>query len=531
MSSDFVRVARLPRRPVEGWPEGAEQIEDVLRRPGATMTLRPAQRKALAELAIMGGLVSPIPVGGGKTLITYLASEMLDAQRPVLLVPAKLRDKTRRDFATYHESWVVRREPTILSYEMLGHPQHADDLQQLAPDLILADEAHRLKNKRAAVTRRLARWMTEHPDTRFVALSGTMTSRSLYDFAVLTDWSLGDNAPVPRTWRVLTDWARALDEDTRWEEPLAPGVLLQFCDGSERGTPTERARIAYRRRFAETSGVVTTTDTGVAASLVLSPWDAPPLPPSVLSVVRYMRDRWEMPDGQQIEQASDLWRHARELAQGFWYRWRVPAPEDWLDARREWGRFVRETLAHSRTLDSPAQVANTYKDDPIYRHWREIRDSFTPETEPVWLDESIIDAAIAWARRTGGLVWCEHRAVGEKFSEKGLTYFGAGGIDNRGRAIEDHDGPAALSIAANSEGRNLQKWSANLVLSPPTTGKAWEQLLGRTHRAGQKADEVTCEIYLTMPEARDGFEQAISDARYQQQLLGFPQKLMLADRT
>ena len=555
-SSEWARIASLPRRPSAGWPEGAERLEEVLRRPGVApplpgeppvpFILRDVQRKALAEILTQGGALLPIRVGGGKTLITYLAGEMVEAARPVLLVPAKLRDKTRRDFAVLRRYWLVQHEPVVLSYEMLGHPQHACDLDELRPDLILADEAHRLKNPRAAVTRRVGRWFKEHPKTRFVALSGTMTKRSLYDFSHLAEWALGADAPVPLERRVLDDWARALDEDSRWAEGrMHPGVILELEGDSQlaadpprvngvvaafqQNNARDEARRIYQRRMAETPGVVVSSGRGVEASLGISRWDAPPLDPGVQAVLLHMRSRWQMPDGQELEAAVDLWRHARELAQGFWYRWREQPPDEWLDARRDWSRFVRETLSHSRTLDSPAQVAAAHRDNPAHRRWVAVRDSFVPVTEPIWLTESVVDAAIRWAERTGGLVWVEHKAVGELFQRKGLTYFGQGGTSTSGMWIDDHKGPAALSIAANSEGRNLQRWSSNLVLSPPTTGDRWEQLLGRTHREGQTADEVACEVYLGVAESQAGFEQALSDAAYQQRVMGFPQKLLLAD--
>jgi len=82
---------------------------------------------------------------------------------------------------------------------------------------------------------------------------------------------------------------------------------------------------------------------------------------------------------------------------------------------------------------------------------------------------------------------------------------------------------------ANSEGRNLQQWNKSLVISCQPSGKLFEQLLGRTHREGQEADEVSYEVMFACKEQMDGFYQALADARYLQDTLGSPQKLLYAD--
>ncbi|MEI6807023.1 MAG: helicase, partial [Myxococcaceae bacterium] len=82
------------------------------------------------------------------------------------------------------------------------------------------------------------------------------------------------------------------------------------------------------------------------------------------------------------------------------------------------------------------------------------------------------------------------------------------------------------SIAAHSEGRNLQKWHQNLVMSCPANGSVWEQLIGRTHREGQLADKVTFDIVVACNEQLRSLHRAVSDARYIQDTTGQPQKLI-----
>jgi len=131
-----------------------------------------------------------------------------------------------------------------------------------------------------------------------------------------------------------------------------------------------------------------------------------------------------------------------------------------------------------------------------------------------------------------GLVWCEHVAFARKLSElTHVPYYGRKGVTDDGDYIEDRLGSAILSVEANSTGRNLQKWSRNLVVSPPPNGLQWEQLIGRTHRSGQEADEVTVHAFLACLEHVAALEQAQRDSRYQQDLTGQIQLLSVADIT
>jgi hypothetical protein len=215
------------------------------------------------------------------------------------------------------------------------------------------------------------------------------------------------------------------------------------------------------------------------------------------------------------------------------------APPDWLAARRGWASFCRETIKHTRrAIDTEFQVAAACKrgelDDEAYNAWAAIRGTFKPHTVAVWIDSGMCEAAAAWLLAEGeppGLCWVEHRAFGTRLAElTGIPYFANEGRDARGVFIEDHEGPAILSIASNNEGRNLQyRWHRNLVTSAPPKGGVWEQLLGRTHRDGQEADEVSCAVALACSEQWAAFQQAAADARYIEDTTGQPQKLCYAD--
>jgi hypothetical protein len=66
-------------------------------------------------------------------------------------------------------------------------------------------------------------------------------------------------------------------------------------------------------------------------------------------------------------------------------------------------------------------------------------------------------------------------------------------------------------------------------MSPPASGKTWEQLLGRTHRPGQMADEVEVTVRLGHYTARDQLRQATADAKFITATTGQFQRLLAAD--
>ena len=479
-TSEVARILALPRRDPNA-PQLTGELTNLLRTPRGRMQLRPVQALALHDAGVYGGAFCPIGVGEGKTLITLLAPYVLEAQRPLLLLPAGLVEKTERERRQLSAHWLIPSNLRLLSYEMLGRAQSALELEVYKPDAIICDEVHRLKNRRAAVTRRVARWMQAHPETRFIALSGTIMRKSLLEFGHILRWCLKDRAPIPKSDHELEEWASALDEDTDELRRLDPGVLRSFCDSSV--SSLSDVRRGFRRRLVETPGVVASAGDGerVDCSIYVRAITYK-LQPITNRHFEKLRGAWLTPDDWPLCQGVDVWRHARELALGFHYVWDPRPPKRWMDARRDWAAFVREVLSRSRTLDSELQVAQAcatgkLADDKL-RAWQSVRDTFTPHTVAVWHDDSVLDLCTEWMSRPG-LVWTEHALFAERLSaETGIPYFGAKGLTSSGRFIDDADSKRAaiLSIDANREGRNLQtKWSRNLVVSPPEGADVWQQ--------------------------------------------------------
>ena len=467
----------------------------------------------------------------------------MKAKVTVLLVPASLREKVLRlDYPTLVDQYRLPRlvgakvlplaaegELHVLSYETFSSLKHARVLEELQPDLIVCDEAHALRHASAARTKRFLAYFKEHRDCRLAVLSGTMTSRSIKDYAHLAWLALRENAPIPTKWSVLEEWATAIDA-APFRAPA--GALSRLCEDGE------DARDGFRRRLVETEGVVATSESVLGTGLVLR--ERPlKLGRATAEAVRKMRRTWTTPDqGEAFDDVLVLHRYLRQMAAGFYYRWVWPrnepdvVRETWLDARRAWHREVANFLTYRAEagIDSPLGYAKACADGKVrsknYLLWQEVRDTARPETEPVWLGDELVDDAIAWARSEPGIVWVEHAALGQRIAERsGLKHYGAG---DDGILYEKGDRSVVASIRAHGTGKNLQRFSRNLVTTPPTSGSTWEQLLGRTHRSGQQADEVTFDVYRHTNEMSGAVTKAFTDAQYQFQATGSPQKLLQA---
>lgn len=535
-SPEFIRIKELPRR---AWSEDAatelaSALTQLLKTPYGTMSLRPLQAVALTELALYGGLLGPICVGYGKTLITLLAPYVMNSTRPVLLLPAKLIEKTRNDQKMYLEHWKVSPYIHMKSYESLGRVSHATWLEKLQPDLLICDEGHFLKNTRAAVTRRVKRFV-EKQKIPFVVMSGTLTSKSLHDFAHLSRWALHDNAPLPNHFADLQDWANAVDHRTEFALRTAPGVLSEFADGSD---DLNAVRSGVQKRITDTPGVVATSGDSVSCSLRVerSTFE---VPDNIQEHFKSFRETWETPDGWAMISALETFKYACQLALGFYYRMDPRPPSEWLDCRRAWATFVRHVLAHNRRgLDSPLAVSLACSKNELdreqYDAWKEIKSTFKPNTVAVWLSDYAIDQGVQWIKEnpSGGLVFSFFREFGRRLaSVAGVPYCGAGGLTDDGRYIENFEGQTLVcSLGSNKEGRNLQThWSKGLVPNPPSTGSIWEQLLGRLHRPGQLSDEVQWTVWDLCDEHAKAFSDSRAKAEYIGRTTGQIQKLQYAD--
>ena len=530
---EFLRVLNLPRK------AGAVDVRAVTEwakaSPGAH-TLFPIQAEALTEVVKERGLFGPIAVGNGKTLITALAPMALDAKRPLLVTRASLVEKTQREFTAYARLWRIHPGIQIRSYESLGRVNGANTLDLIQPDCLLFDECHRLKNGKAAVTRRVARYLKERPETVVVALSGTIATRGIRDFAHVLVWCLDSRAPVPIPRGEAEEWSDALDDYVTPGARREVGALAYLA--SPPATTLDETRAAFFQRMATSPGVVASTPGSLGCSLEIHEHRLDH-GPEVQAAFNRLRTLGEALDGWAFAEAVEIWAHARQLALGFGY-YADPRPSDqWLDARRLWAGHVRKILEHSRTLDTEKQVRDavikgTLPGLEAWQGWAKAFAEFRLKQKVRWLSDKALVYCADWAHTHKGIVWTEHRAFAEALSKLAeIPYYGQQGEDTNGLSIENAvAGPCVASIGANSTGRNLQdRWSKCLVASPPTNGQAWQQMLARVHRHGQPKDEVTFDVLISCAEHVYAMKRAREGAHMQSTLIGDPHKLLIADYT
>jgi hypothetical protein len=380
--------------------------------------------------------------------------------------------------------------------------------------------------------------MKENPGCAFVALSGTITTRSLKDYAHIIELCLRKNSPLPKPWREMMEWADAIDVINPGEKRQSrpPGALVKLCNENE------SVRSGYRRRLVETPGVIATTESAIGTSLYLRAVK-PEVPSSITTALNTLVETWAVGDEELVD-AMSVARVAKQISCGFYYVWEWPAGEkdwEWLDARKNWHRAVREFLKRraKKGVDSPLLVTNAvirgeYPEmEPVWYAWAAVKDRPEPPVKAIWIDPFLVDFASQWMREQlsekegNGIVWFEHRAIEEVLRQRGATVFGAGQDAELGATT---DRVIACSINAHGTGKNLQRWSRGLILSHPSNGTKTEQCYGRQHRPGQEADEVFFDVCMHTDFLAQAFSSAMKDAAYVEETQGQKQKILYATK-
>lgn len=208
-------------------------------------------------------------------------------------------------------------------------------------------------------------------------------------------------------------------------------------------------------------------------------------------------------------------------------------------ARRVWNRMLRQEIADNAKVHYDSSklieesVRRDLKKDPglrgytydCWRTWNPHREKLKPPTEAVWVDHFVFHWVAEWLSKQTRptIVWYQHQTVGEMLGAIGLEVFGAGTSQPafEGKHI-------ACSIAVHGTGKNLQAWDQILVIEPPSSGKTWEQLVGRVHRQGQLSDRVDAYV-LCHTDVLDGcMDKACDEAEYTFDLTNCLQRLQRA---
>mgnify|MGYP006921285486 CR=1 FL=1 len=517
-----------------------------LRLPGGTMQLKVPQADALFSIHKYGGLIGVLGVGVGKTLIAWLAGRAAEAQTVVIL----MRPPDVKSYNVEIEKYKKHFDPGsctihVIPYSKLSDPRFGEILDEISPDLIVADEAQTLMGD-STRAKRFWRYREEHPETTLVAMSGTMIKGSVANAAELAEFALGVRSPLPHRGPHLETWQHVLDpagmgspDEMSWFHERV--VRPMGVDPNE-FSRQEAARLAAGRRFVQSQGVVFTPSASTDLPLEIHKI-AVPMPESLQDFIDEVKKNRVTPDGEDViwtdMQAANV---SRMIASGFYTRWKwedVPGgrDEEWLARRSAWGRSLASELKNNsrKGYDSPKLIGDYVLAEAILDKkmverstlhfnrwaWGEVEHRMVPETVPVWLNTFLVDYALEAYKDQPVIFWYSHQAMEQEFARRGVPVYGASTF---------LDGPArqvAASIQVHGTGRNLQDWDHAVVLEHPTDGVAWEQLLGRLHRQGQTRP-VRFDLLISHETIKSAIRSAIENAKFIQSMQMTPQRLLTA---
>jgi len=237
-----------------------------------------------------------------------------------------------------------------------------------------------------------------------------------------------------------------------------------------------------------------------------------------------------------------------------------------LETTREYDKHLRGWLndRHIPGLDTPMLVGSSmyhHEDRDVgpglYAKWQQKQSTSFPElsllVRPGYTDgfgrlkravrlcDFKVAQALEWAREIaakgmGGIIWVHHIEMGEWMREvlmkAGLPvlHCPAGGIHNE-RIINPTNSNKIIvaSMAAHGQGKNLQHFQHQWFLQWPRSAKLAEQVLGRLHRKGQRADTVIANTANSSAWDDLIFAATLNDALYIHQTTQTPNRLIIAD--
>ena len=553
--TDMERILAMVRaeRDADYW--AGRWTKTLARRGTVAHALRPFQGDAL-ECARRSpaplGLAVVAGVGHGKTGAGFLIPEVWGAERPALWVPTDVYRQCMADLEWWAESYRFVR-PKVWTHHQVSSKKSWTTIVKYSPDVIVIDEAHAFMSLTSARTVRLVKYMIANPTTRLVIMSGTMTSVSIFDCLHLMELALRNGTPLPIDKGVAEVWSSVLDvggdpDSTAWRA-LAP--LVHWATETEGdailqdmySNPRKAVRRAWNLRLKTTPNVVVTQDSACSNALVIHPRRGVQ-DPNITTALAHLKDTWCLPDGTELVTAPQVALAAKCLSLGFYYRWTWPDGQvdtEFMEARKAWAATVRSWMEYhalQSDLDSPGLLERACREgkgpkavQAVWDAWEPFSDRPLPPREARWFSHAALEDVAKWVdSRERGLIWYRHQTVGDKLAEVlGLRTYGAGMGD-----APDHEDFPALSIMVHRRGKNYQGdrgrkgWADNYVLEPPGGGKVWEQLIGRTHRPGQRSHQVDVSVASWTWPLRRALENAIAQAEYAEHMTGNRQKLCMA---
>lgn len=634
VEAELLRILELPLIGAVKCPDrdgyAKELTNHALPEEAKDFRLKDIQIDSVYSYEKYGGGLFPLCVGGGKTatslLCGHIALHKRGHQKVLLLVPPEVVDQLlKQDLA-----WARRRcaldgtsfypvtgsadkrmgvasmaNPGvyIMTYSTVSTATGFEVLKAINATCYILDEAHKVARPSSARTKRVFAVIRECEEqlrkdgktghVEMVALSGTITKKSISDYAHLARQCLLGNSPLPIHAAAIAEWSEVLDvgkysTSTSQEHfqylfdwaRLAGAIITSTVENTK--TQQEMLREAHAHRMTTCPGIVMSSEQSVGCSLIIH-WREPILPTTddgmtVRKLMQKVAEEDVTPDGDEIDWAMHKWKWLWELSTGFYNQLIWPTPEQEVDRQERRGKtisifeaeqLIYQAVAHHKLLqvyhsilrkfldsnhipscDSPALVAAEITrqltapgrairlpEDLVdaYREAREARFDDLPERlgRPVRICDYKIKAAVEWCKekieaKENGLIWHHHPEIGRWLSE----YLRKESIPHTYAPAGVNDAPYKTGIViasyAHGTGKNLQMHAQNLFLEVRREASIMEQTIGRTHRQGQKADEVHGDIFIANGFDLTMFSSILRDADYVQSSTTQIQKLCYA---
>ncbi len=605
----------------------------------ADFALRDIQIDAAYTFEMFGGTLAPLGVGQGKTITSILCAKIGIERRGhfriiIMVPPEVLSQLTERDLpwmrkrlsldalpirlvegsAARRMEIITQPGPAVFlyTYSLLSTKTGYDELAAMSPTLFIQDEAHNLARSTAARTKR---WMSAvnvidqaikskqmGPDVKCsnveaVIMSGTITKKKISDYAHLGRIALRERSPTPIKEQSIMMLGAAIDSDSqgtglgeldlaRSKEIISWAYQMGFDPSASiraRGLqPTfqEEVREAYQMRLNSAQGVVSTSDSGVDCSLIIS-WSEPPRPRTedadkMADLMKRVVQDQVTPDGDTIDFGMHAFKWLWELSAGFYNSLIWPSAEHVRKTSANAGKVITETESlmllegslthhalaqkyhkelrrfldyqHTPGCDSPLlvglELTHQLEGKPAkHKLPSELRDAYAlqkaakfddlPErlSRPIRICDYKILAAVEWARahqETGGLIWFHHPEVGRWISEYLVLAQIKHTVAFAGQNEAAFNTGIVVLSYAHATGKNLQHQCNNCFVELRREASVMEQGLGRTHRSGQKADDVRADIFISSGFDLALFNATLRDADYAQATTGQAQRLCYA---
>lgn len=580
--------------------------------------LFPTQANAHFAISMYGGLLGPIGVGWGKTLIMLMGAHLAflnGHDRMMLMLPPEVLDQlVNRDIP-----WARKRVPLgypihvmggkamnyrqmlarsgkkglyIMPYSLLSQKDGEENLNLIAPTWLGLDEAHRVAREGSARAGRIDRYLKgDGRDTELVALSGTITSKSVMDYYPLARAALKRNCPLPLTSTLARAWGAVIDANVDdWQaegEDLTrvggAGPIAPLLDWARKKFPDMRFaqsrdgfREAFRMRLVTCPGVVSSGDADIACSLIfenrpIEKYKEAPGWERLKTLIDQVELMWLTPNGDEIDHAFHTWKWLNELSSGFYNQLTWPTGPEYAKRKniseqeaedilhrakehhtlgQEYHKSLRQWLgAFAKAgLDTPMLVGNDMaRNGPenvgheLYETWKAWKDADfegRPERDStaVRICPFKVNAAADWAqhqvpKNAGAILWVSNIEMGawlhEELNRRNIDCLHAPAGANEAITDPANAGRKIVaSLTAHGTGKNLQHFQHQCMVQWPRSAKTAEQLLGRLHRNGQEADEISAVTLNTLEFDHVNFAACLNDALYIHLTTGVRQKMI-----